>query len=121
MADGGLGDHPVLSSNISISSSEVVGSQGTSRSSLVSSTSSSSVSDGGLAVSRCSNPGVDQVSSSSSLLDMEAEGVSCNGGQVASRCSKVSVDQDSSRPSLSGMVVEGVSTASLKLADCKVD
>eukprot|EP00957_Ditylum_brightwellii_P035202 2669298-Ditylum_brightwellii.AAC.1 len=75
MADDSLGEHPGLSFKVSISSSEAVGSQGTSRSSLVPSTSSSSVSDGDLALSRCSKSGVDQVSSSSSWLSMEAEGV----------------------------------------------
>eukprot|EP00957_Ditylum_brightwellii_P197803 15068553-Ditylum_brightwellii.AAC.1 len=121
MADDTLGEHPDLSSKVSISSSEAVGSQGTSRSSLVSSTISSSVSDGGLAVSRCSKSGVDWVSSSSSWLDMKAEGVSSDGCQVSSRCSKGGVDQDFSRPSLPGIAVEGVSSVSLKMVDCKAD
>eukprot|EP00957_Ditylum_brightwellii_P134884 10283786-Ditylum_brightwellii.AAC.1 len=88
MADDSLGKHPILSAKVSINSSDVVGSQGTSRSSLVSSKNSSSVSDSGLALSRCSKYGVDLVSSSLSWLGMEAEGVSLDGGQVASRCSK---------------------------------
>eukprot|EP00957_Ditylum_brightwellii_P137437 10478338-Ditylum_brightwellii.AAC.1 len=116
MADKGLGEHPALTPNVSISSSEAVGSQGISGSSLVLPTSSSFVSDRGLAASRCSKSGVDWVSLSSSWLDMEAEGASSNGCQGASRCSKVGVDHY-----LTGMVVEGVSSSSLKLADCEVD
>eukprot|EP00957_Ditylum_brightwellii_P072051 5476222-Ditylum_brightwellii.AAC.1 len=60
MADDGLKEHPALTSNVSISSSEEVGSQGIPGSSLVSSSSSSFMSDEGLAASRCSEFGVDQ-------------------------------------------------------------
>eukprot|EP00957_Ditylum_brightwellii_P193882 14764843-Ditylum_brightwellii.AAC.2 len=59
MADDSLGEHPSLSAKVSINSSEADGSQGTSRSSLVLSTSSISVSDGGMALSRCSKSSVD--------------------------------------------------------------
>eukprot|EP00957_Ditylum_brightwellii_P167066 12718529-Ditylum_brightwellii.AAC.1 len=64
MADDGLGENPSLSAKVCISSSEADGSQVTSRSSLVLSTSSSSVSDGDLALSQCSKSCVDWVSSS---------------------------------------------------------
>eukprot|EP00957_Ditylum_brightwellii_P184907 14082726-Ditylum_brightwellii.AAC.1 len=58
MADDGLGEHASLSAKVSNSSCEVDGSQGALRSSLVLSTSSSSVSDGSQAVSRCSESGL---------------------------------------------------------------
>eukprot|EP00957_Ditylum_brightwellii_P057164 4331174-Ditylum_brightwellii.AAC.1 len=87
MADDSLGEHPV-----SISGSETVGSQGISGSSLVSSTSSSSVLDGGLTASRCSESGVNMVSPTSSRFNAEGEGASFDGHQGASRCSKVAVE-----------------------------
>eukprot|EP00957_Ditylum_brightwellii_P174187 13261376-Ditylum_brightwellii.AAC.1 len=76
MADDGLGEHASLSAKVPISICEADGSQGTSRSSLVSSTSSSSESDGSQAVSRCTKSGVEQDSSNLSWLGMEVEGAS---------------------------------------------
>eukprot|EP00957_Ditylum_brightwellii_P202015 15328198-Ditylum_brightwellii.AAC.1 len=81
MADDSLGEHPSLSAKVSISRCEADGSQGTSRSSLV--------------------------SSSLSWLGIEVEGISSDGGQAVSRCIKSGVDQNSLSLSQLGMEKQG--------------
>eukprot|EP00957_Ditylum_brightwellii_P190817 14526780-Ditylum_brightwellii.AAC.1 len=100
MADDSLVDH-----SVSISSCEVVGSQGISGNSLVSSTSFSYLSDGGLNASICNKSSVDIVTSRSSWVDIEGKGAPSDGVKHSLTC----------------MLVEGASISSFKLADCEVE
>ena len=90
MADDGLVDH-----SVSISSCEVVGSQGSSGSSLVSSTSFSSGTDVGLNASICNE----------SSVDIVAEEASPDGVECSSTCA----------------LVKEASISSGELVDCEVE
>ena len=100
MADDGLVEH-----SVSISSCEVVGSQGSSGSSLVSSIGISSGIDGGLNASICNKSSVDIVVSRASLFDIEGKGAPPDGVEHSSTC----------------MLVEGASISFVKLVDCEVE
>eukprot|EP00957_Ditylum_brightwellii_P155483 11835153-Ditylum_brightwellii.AAC.1 len=90
MANDGLADH-----SVSISSCEVVGSHGSSGSSLVSSTSLSSGTDRGLNASICNK----------SSVDIVAEGAPPDGVEHSSTCT----------------LVKEASISSEELVDCEVE
>eukprot|EP00957_Ditylum_brightwellii_P138987 10593381-Ditylum_brightwellii.AAC.1 len=100
MANDGLVEH-----SVSISSREVVGSQGSSGSSLVSSTNFRSETDGGLNASICNKSSVDIVTSRASLFDIGVEGAPPNGVEQSSTC----------------MLVERSSISSDELVDREVE